>query len=98
MWFFPLFLHTRPAHELDSMVHSSHSESEQVPRGIDEISSPPHGHGKSPASPRSPAATPQLKSAQPRRALLSQMELSDQHSGRESNALKLERYVLLTYL
>ena len=43
--------HPGPTHELDSMDCSSHSESEQVPRGIDEIQlSPPHGHRKSPAS------------------------------------------------
>lgn len=47
--------HPGPTHELDSMDCSSHSESEQVPRGIDEIQlSPPHGHRKSPASTQVP--------------------------------------------
>lgn len=47
--------HPGPTHELDSMDCSSHSESEQVPRGIDEIQlSPPHGHWKSPASTQVP--------------------------------------------
>ncbi|XP_065801671.1 C2 domain-containing protein 3 isoform X4 [Muntiacus reevesi] len=50
--------HPGPIHELDSMDCSSHSESEQVPRGIDEIQlSPPHGHQKSPASTQVPCNT-----------------------------------------
>ncbi|OWK18212.1 C2CD3, partial [Cervus elaphus hippelaphus] len=50
--------HPGPTHELDSMDCSSHSESEQVPRGIDEIQlSPPHGHQKSPASTQVPCNT-----------------------------------------
>uniref|UniRef100_A0AC11EPA9 C2 domain containing 3 centriole elongation regulator n=1 Tax=Ovis aries TaxID=9940 RepID=A0AC11EPA9_SHEEP len=49
--------HPGPTHELDSMDCSSHSESEQVPRGIDEIQlSPPHGHRKSPASTQVPCS------------------------------------------
>ncbi|KAM6172996.1 C2 domain-containing protein 3 isoform 3-T3 [Erethizon dorsatum] len=40
--------HAEPTHELDSMDCSSHSESEQLPRGNDEMQlSPPCGHQKS---------------------------------------------------
>lgn len=47
--------HTEPTHELDSMDCSSHSESEQFPRGNDEMQlSPPCGHQKSSASTQIP--------------------------------------------
>ncbi|XP_010601582.1 C2 domain-containing protein 3 isoform X6 [Fukomys damarensis] len=47
--------HTEPTHELDSMDCSSHSESEQFPRGNDEMQlSPPCGHQKSSASTQVP--------------------------------------------
>uniref|UniRef100_A0A8C3VQR9 C2 domain-containing protein 3 n=1 Tax=Catagonus wagneri TaxID=51154 RepID=A0A8C3VQR9_9CETA len=50
--------HPGPTHELDSMDCSSHSESEQLPRGNDEIQlSPPHGHQKSPASTQVPCSS-----------------------------------------
>ncbi|EPY83513.1 c2 domain-containing protein 3 [Camelus ferus] len=53
--FSSLSSHPGPTHELDSMDCSSHSESEQFPRGNDEIQlSPPHGHQNSPASTKVP--------------------------------------------
>ena len=88
--------HPGPTHELDSMDCSSHSESEQVPRGIDEIQlSPPQVSSLHPDplqqhhswSLRSPGGPSWVR-----------WNFHSQHSGRESNALKLERYVLLTYL
>ncbi|XP_006203403.2 C2 domain-containing protein 3 isoform X2 [Vicugna pacos] len=53
--FSSLSSHPGPTHELDSMDCSSHSESEQFPRGNDEIQlSPPHVHQNSPASTKVP--------------------------------------------
>ncbi|XP_078289228.1 C2 domain-containing protein 3 isoform X7 [Panthera onca] len=50
--------HPGPAHELDSVDCSSHSESEQFPRRHDEIQrSPSPGHQKSPASTQVPCNT-----------------------------------------
>ncbi|XP_007173782.2 C2 domain-containing protein 3 isoform X1 [Balaenoptera acutorostrata] len=50
--------HPGPTKELDSMDCSSHSESEQLPRGNDELQlSPPHDHQKSPASTQVPCSS-----------------------------------------
>ncbi|KAB0392107.1 hypothetical protein E2I00_001208, partial [Balaenoptera physalus] len=50
--------HPGPTNELDSMDCSSHSESEQLPRGNDELQlSPPHDHQKSPASTQVPCSS-----------------------------------------
>uniref|UniRef100_A0A8D1M1H9 C2 domain-containing protein 3 n=1 Tax=Sus scrofa TaxID=9823 RepID=A0A8D1M1H9_PIG len=50
--------HPGPPHELDSMDCSSHSESEQLPRGNDETQlSPPRGRPKSPASTQVPCSS-----------------------------------------
>lgn len=50
--------HPGPTNELDSMDCSSASESEQLPRGNDELQlSPPHDHQKSPASTQVPCSS-----------------------------------------
>lgn len=50
--------HPGPPHEPDSMDCSSHSESEQLPRGNDETQlSPPRGRPKSPASTQVPCSS-----------------------------------------
>ncbi|XP_022449488.1 C2 domain-containing protein 3 isoform X1 [Delphinapterus leucas] len=50
--------HPGPTNELDSMDCSSPSESEQLPRGNDELQlSPPHDHQKSPASTQVPCSS-----------------------------------------
>ncbi|XP_057606258.1 C2 domain-containing protein 3 isoform X2 [Hippopotamus amphibius kiboko] len=50
--------HPGPTQMLDSMDCSSHSESEQLPRGNDELQlSPPHGHQKSLASTQVPCSS-----------------------------------------